>query len=194
MQKNRRTSNIAIVNQAAGGNRILNDGLGPNVLSRIDRDVLAQSGVEYVMIYHGVNDIGTADNTTEAQQAVSDRLITGYKQIASRVHAHGIPIFAATITPFMAPNSTIQPYSDPTREESRQRVNSWIRESRVFDAVVDFDKVVANPDEPSRLNSKYNTGDFLHINVDGFQAMADAFPGSLFRTGRFATVGVNTFE
>lgn len=182
MQNHRRTSNIAIVNQAAGGNRILNDGLGPNVLSRIDRDVLAQSGVKYVMIYHGVNDISTADNTTEAQEAVGDRLIAGYKQIVSRVHTHGIPISAATITPFMAPNSTIQPYSDPTREESRQRVNAWIRESRVFDAIVDFDKVVADPEEPSRLNPKYNTGDFLHINVDGFQAMADAFPRSLFRS------------
>ncbi|KAL1955633.1 hypothetical protein VTO42DRAFT_8366 [Malbranchea cinnamomea] len=191
MQSNRHTSNIAIVNQAAGGNRILNDGLGPNALSRIDRDVLTQSGVKYAMIYEGVNDIGTADNTTEAQEAIGDRLIAAYKQIASRVHTHGIPVFAATITPFIAPNSTIQPYSDPIREETRKRVNAWIRHSNVFDAVIDFDKIVADPEDSSQLNPKYNSGDYLHLNVDGFQALADAFPLFLFK--RFAN-GVDSFQ
>ncbi|KAG8968596.1 hypothetical protein FRB90_010806, partial [Tulasnella sp. 427] len=107
MQQNVLTSNIAVLNQAAGGNRILADGLGPNAIGRIDRDVLAHSGVRYAMIFEGVNDIGTTDTTPAAQQAIGDRLIQAFKQIASRVHALGIPIFAATITPFSG-NATIQ--------------------------------------------------------------------------------------
>src|SRR6201999_2620356 len=103
MLKNRSTQNIAVANQAAGGNRILNDGLGPNALGRIDRDVLAQSNVKFAMIFEGVNDIGTADITQEAQDEVFDQLLLAYKQIITRVHAFGIPIFAPTITPFSAP-------------------------------------------------------------------------------------------
>jgi lysophospholipase L1-like esterase len=184
MQDNRRYSHIAVVNQAAGGNRILADGLGPNVLARIERDVIAQSGVGYAMIYEGINDIGTAATTTEVQQVVGDRMIAAYKQIAMRIHAHGIPIFAATITPFMAPGPLAGSYSDPTREVTRQRVNEWIRTSRVFDAVIDFDKIVRDPAIPAQLAPPYNTGDYLHLNVSGFQALANNFPLGLF--DRFA--------
>ncbi|OCL14528.1 extracellular GDSL-like lipase/acylhydrolase [Glonium stellatum] len=180
MQKNEDTSNIAVANQAAGGNRILQDGLGPNALGRIDRDVLAQSGVKYAMIFEGVNDIGTADTTAAAQKLVGDQLISAFEQIVMRVHTFGIPIFAATITPFGASNSSIQPYSDPTREATRQRVNTWIRNSGVFDAVIDFDRIVRDPDNSSQLNSKYNSGDYLHPNVAGYEAIADAFPLDIF--------------
>ena len=191
MQKNKGTSNIAVCNQAAGGNRILYDGNGPNAVSRIDRDVLAQSGVKYGMIFEGVNDIGTALNTTEAQTAVGDRLINSFKQIVTRVHTFGIPMFASTITPFSAPNSTIQAYSDPKREVTRQRVNDFIRTSGVFDAVIDFDKVVADPANPSQLNPIYNSGDYLHPNPQGYQAMANAFPLNIF--AEFAG-GVDSFQ
>lgn len=191
MQKSIFTSNIAVLNQAAGGNRILLDGLGPNALGRIDRDVLAHSGVRYVMIFEGVNDIGTADPTVAAQDAVVDRLIGAFQQIISRVHTFGLPIFAATITPFGAPNNTIQPYSDPIRENARNRVNQWIKTSGAFDAVVDFDKILRDPKNSTQLNPKFNSGDFLHPNVAGYQAVADAFPIDLFT--RFTT-GVNSFE
>lgn len=190
MQKNANTSNIAVVNEAAGGNRILQDGLGPNALGRIDRDVLAQSGVKYAMIFEGVNDIGTADTTTAAQKLVGDQLISTFEQIIMRVHTFGIPIFAATITPFGAPNSSDQPYSDPTREATRQRVNTWILNSGAFDAVIDFDKTVRDPNIPSQLSSKYNSGDYLHPNVAGYQAIADAFPLDIF--SEFAS-GINGF-
>lgn len=179
MQKNPATKNIAVVNQAAGGNRILADGLGPNALGRIDRDVLAQSGIKFAMIFEGVNDIGVADATTEAQQAIGDQLIWSFKQIASRVKTAGIPFFAATITPFSG-DPTIQPYSSPVREATRQRINTFIKTSGIFDAVIDFDKVVADPNNPSQLNPIYNSGDFLHPNVAGYQAIADAFPLDIF--------------
>lgn len=190
MQKSVLTKNIAVLNQAAGGNRILADGLGPNAIGRIDRDVLAQSGVKYAMIFEGVNDIGTADTSVASQQVVGDRLIQAFEQIASRVHTFGIPIFAATITPFSG-NSTIQPYSDPQREATRSRVNTWIRTSGVFDAVVDFDKILRDPHNPTQLNPAYNSGDYLHPNGAGYQAVADAFPLSLFT--QFA-LGVNGFD
>ncbi|KAF8159147.1 extracellular GDSL-like lipase/acylhydrolase [Crassisporium funariophilum] len=180
MQQNSATSNIAVVNQAAGGNRILNDGLGPNALGRIDRDVLSQSGIKYAMIFEGVNDIGTAPATVADQQLVGDRLIQAFKQIIARVHTFQIPIFAATITPFSAPNSTIQPYSDPRREATRQRINTFIRTSGLFDAVVDFDAILKDPRIPSQLNPTFNSGDFLHPNVAGYQAIANAFPLSIF--------------
>jgi lysophospholipase L1-like esterase len=191
MLKNRSTQNIAVANQAAGGNRILNDGLGPNALGRIDRDVLAQSNVKFAMIFEGVNDIGTADVTQEAQDEVFNQLLLAYKQIITRVHAFGIPIFAATITPFSAPaNTTIQPYSNPVREMTRQKINSWIRTSGAFDAVMDFDVVVRNPNIPSQLDPAFNSGDFLHPNVAGYHAIANSFPLDVF--AKFSQ-GVSSF-
>ena len=183
--------NIAVINQAAGGNRILRDEKGPNVLSRLDRDILAQCGVRYVMVFHGVNDIGTAEHDVVSQTAIGDRLIQAYKQIIARVHAFGIPIFCSTITPFSAPNATIQPYAVPTMEQTRQRINKWIRESGAFDAVVDFDAVLRDPSNPTEMNPHYNSGDYLHPNVEAFHAMASAFPLDIFQ--QFAD-GVQTLD
>ena len=180
MQKDTSTSNIGVVNQAAGGNRVLADGLGPNALGRIDRDVLAQSGIKYAMIFESVNDIGTAADTIAAQSLVGDQLISAFQQISARVHAVGTPIFAATITPFGAPNSTIQTYSSPRREVTRQRVNNWIKTSGAFDAVVDFAQILQDPTNPTQLDPKYNSGDYLHPNVAGYQRLADEFPLSIF--------------
>ncbi|KAI9710761.1 MAG: hypothetical protein M1820_002594 [Bogoriella megaspora] len=190
MQANNSTSNIAVLNQAAGGNRVLEDGLGPNAIGRIDRDVLAQSGVKYAMIFEGVNDIGTAALTAANLSFTTDRLIQAYQQIVTRVHTFGIPIFAATITPFGAPPSAGQAYSDPLREQSRLTVNNWIRTSGVFDAVVDFDEILRDPNNATQLNPQYNSGDYLHPNVAGYQAIADAFPLDLF--AQFAS-GVDGF-
>jgi lysophospholipase L1-like esterase len=182
LQKSASTRQISIANQAAGGNRILNDGLGPNALGRIDRDVLSHPGVKYTMIFEGVNDIGTADTTVAAQNAVYDSLIQAYKQMVTRIHAFGIPVFGATITPFSAPaNFTGQPYSHPERERTRTRVNKWIRESGVFDEVVDFDAMLRDPVIPSQLKSEYDSGDYLHPGVPGYQHLADEFPVGIFR-------------
>lgn len=182
MQRNRAPSNIAVINKAAGGNRILYDGLGPNALSRIDRDVLSQPGLTYAMIFEGVNDIGTAATDTATQKNVGDRIIAAYKQIALRLHAFDVPVYAATITPFSAPNNnvTLQVYTDPNREATRQRVNSWIRNSGVFDEVVDFDAILRNSSHQNQLAEVYNSGDYLHPNVQGYQKLADEFPLHVF--------------
>jgi lysophospholipase L1-like esterase len=183
--------NIAVLNQAAGGNRILTDDKGPNVLSRLDRDLFAQAGVKYVMIFHGVNDIGTADSDAASQEMIGDRLIQAYKQIATRVHAFGIPVFCSTITPFGAPDPSLQGYSAATREQTRQRINNWLRTSGAFDAVIDFDAVIRDPSDPSSLHPNYNSGDYLHPNVEAFTAMARSFPLDIFE--KFAN-GVHTFD
>ncbi|KAK0625662.1 hypothetical protein DIS24_g11015 [Lasiodiplodia hormozganensis] len=172
-------SRIAIANQAAGGNRVLADGLGPNALGRFDRDVLAQPGVRYAVVFEGVNDIGSAADEAGAQRAVGDALIAAYRQFGLRAHAAGLPLFGATITPFSAFNfdASLQPYSGRERERTRQRVNAFIRDSGgVFDAVVDFDAAVRDPEDETRLRTEYDSGDYLHLNPAGYRAMAEAFP------------------
>jgi lysophospholipase L1-like esterase len=181
LQSDPSTKHISLGNLAAGGNRILADGLGPNAFGRIDRDVLAHPGVSYAMIFEGVNDIGSATTTKEVQNAIYESLTQAYQQMVTLIHAHGIPVFGATITPFSAPsNVTIQPYSNPEREITRQRINKFIRESGTFDAVVDFDKFLADPKVPSQLNPTYDSGDYLHPNVAGYQYLADQFPVRIF--------------
>jgi len=182
MQQNSGTEDIAVLNQAAGGNRILYDGLGPNALGRIDRDVLSQSGIAYAMIFEGVNDIGTAATDSATQKTVGDRIIAAYTQIAERVHTQGIPIFAATITPFSAPGYSVaaQPYSDPEREATRQRVNTFIRNSGVFDQVIDFDALIRNETFPYQIQVGLQGGDWLHPNAIGYRKIAQNFPLDIF--------------
>ncbi|WP_392672803.1 SGNH/GDSL hydrolase family protein [Streptomyces sp. LN785] len=178
LRTHRDTAGVAVLNQAAGGNRVLNDGLGPNALSRVDRDVLAQSGVEWLLVFEGVNDIGTADATEAAQKQVADDLIAAYDQIIVRAHTQGIRVYGATITPFGGNN----PYDDPDgyREAARQKVNKWIRTSGRFDSVIDFDRVARDPQKPAQILPAYDDGDHLHLNPTGYQALADAVPSSLF--------------
>ncbi|WP_105969589.1 SGNH/GDSL hydrolase family protein [Streptomyces geranii] len=170
---------IAVLNQAAGGNRILNDGLGPNALARLDRDVLAKSGVSWLIVFEGVNDIGTAEATPAAQQRVTDDLIAAYRQIAVRAHAKGIRVYGATLTPFGG--ST--PYDDAggLRETTRRAVNDWIRTGGAFDAVLDFDRAVRDPAEPRRLRADLHDGDWLHLNPEGYRILAATVPAHLFR-------------
>ncbi|MGQ5634905.1 MULTISPECIES: SGNH/GDSL hydrolase family protein [unclassified Streptomyces] len=175
------SADIAVLNQAAGGNRVLNDGLGPNVLARLDRDVLSRSGVAWLILFEGVNDIGTAEATPEAQHAVTDDLIAAYRQIVVRAHAQGIRVYAATLTPFGG--NTM--YDDPAgeREASRQRVNAWIRTPGHFDAVIDFDRAVRDPSAPDRLQAALQAGDWLHLDPEGYRVLAAAVPEGLFRGG-----------
>lgn len=173
------TKNVAVLNQAAGGNRILNDGLGPNALGRIDRDVLSHNAIAWLIVFEGVNDIGTADATPAAQRQVTAQLIDAFQQIITRAHEMGIRVYGATITPFGGNNL----YDDGhgIREVSRQAVNTWIRTSHKFDAVIDFDRVARDPHDPAQILPAFDDGDHLHLNPQGYQALADAIPAGLFR-------------
>nr|WP_225859395.1 SGNH/GDSL hydrolase family protein [Streptomyces albicerus] len=173
------TDDVAVLNQAAGGNRVLNDGLGPNVLARLDRDILSRSGVSWLVVFEGVNDIGTAEAAPAAQRSITAELIAAYEQIVVRAHAQGIRVYGATLTPFGG--NTM--YDDPAghREASRQAVNSWIRTSGRFDAVIDFDRAVRDPADPRRLRPALHDGDWLHLNPEGYRSLAAAVPLRLFR-------------
>jgi lysophospholipase L1-like esterase len=175
-------ANVAVVNQGIGGNRLLDDGLGPSALARFDRDVLATSGVTHLVVLEGINDIGTFARTGPAQQPDHDRLVAriigAYRQMIARAHAHGIKAVGATITPF-AGSDYYHPL--PANEADRQAVNRWIRTPGNFDAVVDFDAALRDPAQPSRLRPAYDSGDHLHPNPAGYRAMAQAVPLRLFR-------------
>ncbi|SER14379.1 Lysophospholipase L1 [Lentzea xinjiangensis] len=173
-----RGNDVPVLNQAAGGNRVLRDGLGPSVLARLDRDLIAQSRVRWLILFEGVNDIGTAEPTEPAQKAVADDLIAAYQQIVDRARAHDIEVYGATLLPFGGSN-----YDDPggLRESARQAVNRWIRASRRFDAVLDFDAAVRDPASPRRLVPAADVGDHLHLNPAGYRMLAEAVPLRLFR-------------
>jgi lysophospholipase L1-like esterase len=179
LQSHPATDGIAVLNQAAGGNRVLNDGLGPSALARLDRDVLAQSGVRWLIVFEGVNDIGTAEASAGPQNKVAEDLVDAYEQIIIRAHAQGIRVYGATLLPFGGNTS----YDDAagTREAARQTVNRWIRTSHRFDAVIDFDAVTRDPADARRLLPSVDEGDHLHLNPFGYKVLADAVPATLLR-------------
>lgn len=168
---------LAVLNQAAGGNRVLHDGLGPNVLARFDRDVLGVSGAAWVLVFEGVNDIGTAPATEDGQRSVITALTGAFRQIVARAHAQDLRVYGATITPFGGNTG----YDDPggLRERARFAINGVIR-GGIFDSYVDFAAAVADPASPSRLNPAYDVGDHLHLNPAGYAALAAAVPRRLF--------------
>ncbi|GAP91470.1 putative lipolytic enzyme [Rosellinia necatrix] len=178
MQKENIT-NIAVVNQAAGGNTVLTGGLGPPLLQRYKRDLLATAGVRYGLIFEGVNDIGGASADSGTQSRISSGLQGAFKTIAAEARAAGITMFGATITPF---GGSGQAYSSPTRDSARQAVNRWILAGGdgSFAASVDFAKFLANPSNQANLAAQYDGGDHLHPNPAGYQAIADQFPLAIF--------------
>lgn len=166
-----------VVNQGISGNRILHDNAGPNALSRFDRDVLSTPGLRFVTVLLGINDIGFGGFIpTEAVSA--DDIIGGYRQMIARAHSLGIRIYGATLTPF---DNAGAPYFSADHEAERQAVNAWIRTSGEFDAVIDFDKVVRDPANPTKLLPAFDSGDHLHPNDTGYKAMADSIDLRLFR-------------
>lgn len=182
LQASAKDRNIGVVNKGIGGNHLLTDGLGPNVLARFDRDVLAPAGVHWLIVFEGVNDLGGLARDGEVPQSQHDalvkRVIAAYEQIIVRAHAHGIRVIGATITPYVGSNYY---HPGPMSEADREAVNAWIRTPGHFDAVVDFDKIVRDPQSPDRLLPAFDCGDHLHPSPAGYKAMGEAVPLSLFR-------------
>ena len=175
------TKTIGVSNQGIGGNHLLVDGLGPTVLARFDRDVLAPTGVHWVIVFEGVNDLGGLAREHEVSpaehSAMVQRVIAAYEQIIDRAHGHGLLVYGATITPYVG---SAYYHPGPLSESDRQAVNKWIREPGHFDAVIDFDSVVRDSQHPDRLLPAYDCGDHLHPSPAGYKAMADVIPLSLF--------------
>jgi lysophospholipase L1-like esterase len=174
LQADARTRHVAVLNAGIGGNTVLAGGLGPTALARLDRDVVAQPGARWVILLEGVNDIGGARDSASAA-AVARNLPLAYREIIDRVHARGLRIYGATITPFGGSH-----YDEAEREAARQAINRWIRTGGAFDAVIDFDAVLRDPAQPSRLLPLVDTGDHLHPNEAGYRMMADAIDLALF--------------
>ncbi len=155
-----------MLNSGISGNRLLTDAgaSGDSALARFDRDVLSRPGVRTVVLLEGINDIGNSRGAVEPEQ-----LIAVYRQFIERAHSAGITVVGATLTPFEGAG-----YYTEEGEADRQAVNEWIRNSGEFDAVVDFDAVLRDPEHPSRILPDYDPGDHLHPNDAGFAAMAAA--------------------
>ena len=169
---------MAVMNQGLGGNRILHDIRGDSGLRRFDRDVLAQPGVTHAVIMLGTNDLRNRPAKKE-EEVTAPQMIAGLKQFAVRGHSGGIAVIACTLTPFEGETFLAGAWN-PRREAVRQDVNEWLRTTDVFDAVVDFDKAVRDPDHPTRMLPIYDCGDHLHQSDLGYRTMGDAIDLSLF--------------
>lgn len=174
LHDNAATSNVAVLNAGIGGNTVLRGGLGPTALSRFTRDVLVQPSARWLLISEGVNDIGGARGR-DSSAAVARELIDAYRQMIDRAHARGFKVYGATILPFNGSQ-----YGSPDHEAARTTVNQWMRDSHAFDAVVDFDAVMRDSSDPTRLRADVDSGDHLHPNEHGYDVMANAIDLSLF--------------
>ena len=177
------TSNLrrtAVLDHGISGNRVLHDFIGPNALARFDRDVLAAPAVRFVVVLEGINDIGLPGAFGLTDEVVTaDDIIAGYRQLIARAHARHLKIYGGTLTPFEG--TTIAGYYTAAGEATRQAVNAWIRSSGEYDAVIDFDLAIRDPAQPGRMLPAYDSGDHLHPNDAGYQAMANSIDLSLFQ-------------
>ncbi len=171
---------VTVINAGISGGRVLKNHMGMNALARFDRDVLSQPGIASVVVLIGINDISWPGSTFEPHEPATqaDALIAGYRQLIARAHIRGVRILGATLTPFEGaltmPGSPIANYHSPAKDSVRQRINHWIRNSGEFDAVLDVDAVVRDPQNPLRILPAYDSGDHLHLSDTGNKAVADA--------------------
>ena len=169
---NKKTAKVGVLNEGIGGNRVLHDNTGPSALARFDRDVLSQNGVKYLIVMESINDIGHAADPDPAHRydiVTADDLIFGLTQLAERAHAHGIKVMGATLTPYVGAK-----YQSAEGETMRQAVNQWIRTTKEFDGVADFDKVTTDPAHPGVFLPSADSGDHLHPGDAGYKAMGAA--------------------
>jgi lysophospholipase L1-like esterase len=174
LARNPKTADIGVSNQGIGGNRVLRDITGVSALGRFDRDVLGQSGVKWLMLLEGINDIGHGA-TDPTEKVTAEDIIGGYKQLIDAAHDHGIKVIGCTLTPYEGAN-----YARPEGEAVREAVNNWIRTSHAFDAVVDFEAAVRDAANPKHIRAEFDPGDHLHPNNAGYEAMANAIDLTMF--------------
>lgn len=173
---------VAVLNAGISGGQVLNDGMGVSALARFERDVLGRKA-DAAIVLLGINDIAWPGSSFEPQREAmtAERLIAGYRQLIARARTQSLRIVGATLTPFEGAleGSPIRGYYDRDKDRVRQSVNEWIRSSGEFDAVVDFDAVVRDPQHPARFLPAYDSGDHLHPGDAGYRAMAAAIDEAL---------------
>ena len=173
-----------VVNAGISGSRLLRDVIGMRGLKRFERDVLTVPGVKYVTLLYGNNDLGFPYMPDDSPLAeVADRspvkaadIIDGQQKIAAMAREKKLKIIGGTLPPFLG-----APFFDAAKADGeRLQVNDWIRDGGAFDAVVDFDKILRDPNNPSQLLPAYDSGDHLHPSDAGYKAMAEAIDLKLF--------------
>jgi lysophospholipase L1-like esterase len=169
---------LSVLNEGISGNRVLTDadGASQSALHRFDRDVFDQAGLRDVIFLEGINDIGHNLGPDGTEPVTVDQLVAAMKALIAETHRHGVRIIGGTLTPIGGSK-----YDTPEAEAKRQAVNDWIRDHHAFDGIADFDAVVRDPTEPARIAPRYDSGDGLHPNDAGYQAMADAIDLELLR-------------
>ena len=177
LQAGKKTSHFGVLNEGIGGNRLLHDVTGPNALARFDRDVLDQSGVKYLIILEGINDIGHAYDPQKPYDVITaEQLEMALTQLIDRAHAHGIKVFGATLTPYVGAK-----YESPEGEKVREAENDFILHSGRFDGTIDFAKATADTTDPTHFAASAGSADNLHPGDSGYQAMGDAIDLTLFK-------------
>jgi lysophospholipase L1-like esterase len=162
LQANPKTAGIGVLNQGIGGNSVWHGGMGQTALQRLERDVLAQPSARWVIVLEGINDLGGGRTSAE-------EIIASYEQIIARSQACGLLVYGSTILPCGKSF-----YFNEQLEAKRQKINSWIRNSGSFDVVIDWDTVVRDPQDASRLRPEADCGDHLHLSDEGYQMMVEA--------------------
>ncbi|MBP5537735.1 MAG: SGNH/GDSL hydrolase family protein [Bacteroidales bacterium] len=170
---NWRTRKLSVLNLGLGGNCVfLEGGNGPVARSRYQHDLLDMEGVKYIILFEGVNDLGTCKDG----MATAEELILTFTEITSKAHARGIKVIGATVMPFKHNR-----YYNESREQGRQRLNNWIRTGGVVDGLIDFDAAMSGKEEPDALNPIYLfENDWLHPNAQGYMVMGDCIDLNLF--------------
>ena len=167
-----------VMNQGIGGNRICHDIQADNGQKRFDRDVLAQPGATHLLLLLGTNDLRNRRSNAH-QEANAPAMIAGLKQLGMRAKAAGLKACVGTLMPYE--NEIFVPGCwNPAREIVRQQVNAWIRKGEIFDAVIDFDKALRDPENPTKLLPKWDCGDHLHPSDAGYLHMGDSIDLALF--------------
>jgi len=178
---------MGVVNAGIGGGRMLRDGLGPNLVSRFERDVLGRAGVSHAIVMIGVNDLGGLHRNKPDDPAARARMLEdlrlAHRQLVERAHAQGVCVIGGTITPYSG-SDYYKPA--PVNEADRRQLNEWIRTSGVFDGVADFDAALRDPAQPELIRKEYDKGDGLHPSPAGMRALADAVPLAALRKCAYA--------
>ncbi|WP_410565756.1 SGNH/GDSL hydrolase family protein [Acinetobacter sp. H1(2024)] len=168
---------VAVINSGISGNRLLTDGMGDSALKRLNSEVFQYSGVKTLIVLIGINDISWPGTAFASKQQIPSfqALTESYKRVVREAHQQGIQVIGATLLPFSGalPNTPLDNYYQPNKDQLRQRINQWIRTSHTFDGVLDLDNGLKDPKHPNRLNPIYDSGDHLHPNDRGNQHMAE---------------------